>query len=70
MDAVMLVSFAYSIVNLAVAIFVTFAILRFLDILCGIKFSEWVRDASDMSLAVYFSGRIIAVCVLLGLLLS
>lgn len=70
MDWIMVVSFTYSLVTMAVAILAGFGILRFLDWVSGIDFTSWAENAGDVAMAIYLGMRLLAVCALLGLLLS
>jgi hypothetical protein len=51
-----------------------FAGMRFtlwkLDSLAGFDFREWLRNASDIGKGIYLAGRILAVCILLGIILA
>jgi len=60
--------------KLAIALFaligVRFALMWFDIISQVVRFGDWINEADDMSKAVYFGCRFIAVCILVGLALS
>lgn len=70
MEIVILISTALKL-SLAVAamIGVIFALRRF-DSLCGFQFKEWIQNADDSAIASYLGLRVLAVCILLGLVIS
>lgn len=60
-----------SALSLAWALFgfvLVWALLRALDVVGGVNFGKWLRETSDENRARYYANRILAVCILVGLI--
>ena len=44
------------------------AVLRYWDLLLGLDFKVWLREAPDNVKGNYFSFRVLSICILFGLL--
>jgi hypothetical protein len=44
--------------------------LKWLDRIIGFDFKEWISNADHMAVSHYLSYRILAVCILVGLIVS
>jgi len=43
-------------------------LLRYMDLLLGVDFKAWLQGAPSNEKAIYFSARVVAFCLLFGLL--
>jgi len=70
MISIILTSIIAKLVVAVAAYIVIRLVLRQLDRSAQIYFSDWYHDADPKSRAIYFGCRIIAICLLFGLILS
>lgn len=50
------------------AFFLAWGCLRLLDLAMGFSFKGWITNATDNAVATYLGFRILAVCILVGLI--
>lgn len=65
-----LTSFAFKIAQALAAFFIARAGLAHLDKRLGFSFKEWLGNASPEAVSLYLGLRILAVCLLVGLIVS
>jgi len=70
MDEIVITNSLLSVGFALLAVIMSWACLRLLDWMAGIQFRTWLLNANSFELAIYFSARIVAVSILMGMVLS
>lgn len=63
------IGFMLKLASALIAFLIARLALRNLDKAAGFDFKEWINNADDHAKGMYFGARIIAVCLLFGIIL-
>ncbi|RLA83769.1 MAG: hypothetical protein DRG78_03460 [Epsilonproteobacteria bacterium] len=70
MFEVLITSFASKIISALVAFILIWGLLRLLDKFSGVDFRARITEINNMEFAVYNGARLIALCLLVGMIMS
>ena len=70
MTDVILLSFLTKVSGALIAFLMIWGLLRVLDKVTGVNFKDRLEKLDDMSFAVYTGARLIAFCLLVGMIMS